>query len=435
MTKLKVDLTAEDRKTPAEGLSIESLRSILQDSHINLLVGAGASSPAFPPLGDTEELLTELSQNYQKNDQYERVRTSIQGQFFQKVLMPNTQLIRDPAKYARVIAAYRDLLRSLNKILLSRKNTILSKSLNIFTTNVDVMFEYALDQLRIDVNDGFTGRIDPTMDLTEYQILRLKQGLEQEYRSEIPVMNLYKIHGSCTWKHKTDDDSIHLDLSLQQLCEVQSKYEDAKPFMVFLTEEEEKCCKTNRDKLDNLFAKADGTKDKCSDETLAAFRDEYNQLSIVNPEKTKFATTVLNETYYELIRMFANELEKENSVLIVHGFSFRDEHFQRLVLRAARNNPTLIVLVFCYSRSACDDIRKLLTSEKIPNDNVKFIQPFKPVPDEDGNIPEEKKLNLERLFREYFNAVVPSGVSESATYIKVTGNTVDDSSNGKNHAQ
>ena len=84
--------------------------------------------------------------------------------------------------------------------------------------------------------------------------------------------------------------------------------------------------------------------------TVTAFIEAYEKLGIVNPDKQKFATTVLNETYYELIRRFANELEKENSVLFVHGFSFRDEHLRDVVVRAARSNPTLQVIVFCYSR-------------------------------------------------------------------------------------
>jgi hypothetical protein len=38
---------------------------------------------------------------------------------------------------------------------------------------------------------------------------------------------------------------------------------------------------------------------------------------IVNPSKKKFKDTVLNETHYDLLRIYNNELEKENSVLFV----------------------------------------------------------------------------------------------------------------------
>jgi len=38
---------------------------------------------------------------------------------------------------------------------------------------------------------------------------------------------------------------------------------------------------------------------------------------IVNPAKTKFEDTLLNQYYYDLLRIYSNELEKENSVLFV----------------------------------------------------------------------------------------------------------------------
>ena len=47
---------------------------------------------------------------------------------------------------------------------------------------------------------------------------------------------------------------------------------------------------------------------------------------IVNPTKEKFSDTLLNKNYYELLRIFSNELEKENTLLVVNGFSFNDEH-------------------------------------------------------------------------------------------------------------
>jgi hypothetical protein len=56
---------------------------------------------------------------------------------------------------------------------------------------------------------------------------------------------------------------------------------------------------------------------------------------IVNPSKKKFEDTVLNETHYDLLRIYNNELEKENGVLFVMGFSFADEHIRELTLRVA----------------------------------------------------------------------------------------------------
>jgi SIR2-like domain len=117
----------------------------------------------------------------------------------------------------------------------------------------------------------------------------------------------------------------------------------------------------------------------------------------VNPDKTKFATTVLNETYYELIRRFANELEKENSVLFVHGFSFRDEHLRDLVLRAARTNPTLQVVIFCYSRADRTAYAKLLPEDEVKNGNVLYVQPAEL---EDHS--SERSISLDILEADFF---------------------------------
>jgi hypothetical protein len=142
-------------------------------------------------------------------------------------------------------------------------------------------------------------------------------------------------------------------------------------------------------------------------EEVSTFVAEYDRLQIVNPEKTKFATTVLNETYYELIRRFANALERENSVLLVHGFSFRDEHLRSLVLRAAAANPTLQVIVFCYTRAAKHDYQDLMPDTKVPNGNILYILPKS---DEDSD-----RLDVDLMVSDWLEPLVRG--SGSATLL------------------
>jgi hypothetical protein len=40
------------------------------------------------------------------------------------------------------------------------------------------------------------------------------------------------------------------------------------------------------------------------------FKENYDKLMIVNPSKKKFEDTVLNETHYDLLRIYNNELEE-----------------------------------------------------------------------------------------------------------------------------
>ncbi|NLK37170.1 MAG: DUF87 domain-containing protein, partial [Epulopiscium sp.] len=79
------------------------------------------------------------------------------------------------------------------------------------------------------------------------------------------------------------------------------------------------------------------------------------QLQIVNPTKEKFDTTIMNIAYHELIRIFSNELEKENSVLLVYGFSFKDEHILEITKRSIVN-PTLQIYIFCYDDISAEEM-------------------------------------------------------------------------------
>src|SRR5690606_29146795 len=57
--------------------------------------------------------------------------------------------------------------------------------------------------------------------------------------------------------------------------------------------------------------------------------------------------TTRNVHYYELLRIYANHLERENSVLFVLGFSFADEHILKITQRVAKSNPTLLIYILC----------------------------------------------------------------------------------------
>lgn len=77
------------------------------------------------------------------------------------------------------------------------------------------------------------------------------------------------------------------------------------------------------------------------------------KFSIVLPRQEKFKDVVLDHTYYALLRLYANELDKENTLLIAEGFSFSDNHILGLTTEALRN-PTLKLVVFCYEKAELD---------------------------------------------------------------------------------
>lgn len=378
----------------SDGISPDRLRAIVQDSHLNFLIGAGTPSAFFGLLGNVEDALTEVSESDADDDVKTIVRASIQAYFFDSVLVPNLKVIERHPDAEEVLTSYAKFLRTLNRILLKRHSPILAKQANIFTTNVDMVFEMALELMGIDYSDGFSGKIRPRFDLGDFNTIRLRMASRFEQRSEVPVFNLVKIHGSAAWlqeKRKPEGSEIIFDHGLSLIAEVQTALDAARGDLIAIS-------KPSEVDADNLISTASSG---VTSPTIQAFTEAYDMLGIVNPDKRKFATTVLNETYYELIRRFANELEKENSALFVHGFSFRDEHLRDVVVRSARSNPTLQVIVFCFSGSDLADYRKLIADTDVKNSNILFVVPPEP---EDGAA--EVNASLDVVTGDYLAPIV-----------------------------
>lgn len=422
MTSVRINGTAQQPVPEAHPhrLAPERLRTVIESAHLNFLIGAGTSSPYFAALGNIEEALTQIADSQAPEAAKALVRASIQAYFFEQVLAPNRQIIAREASAETVLRSYALFVRTLNRILLRRRSTLLSKQVNIFTTNVDMLFEVAMEEVGIDYSDGFSGKIRPKFDLGDFSTLRFRTSSRYEHRFEVPVFNLFKIHGSAAWRQhervnrKTD---IYFDHRLSLVGEVGERLEAAKQHLisVLVDPQPEGQGPTIRP-IDDLIADAVqrlGGVEKEPRE-VEDFAAEYKRLGIVNPDKRKFASTVLNETYYELIRRLANELEKENSVLFVHGFSFRDEHLRDIVLRAARTNPTLQVIVFCYSRGGIQSYEQLLPDAEIKNGNIEFVTPAEPSEGE-----KERKISLDVLESDYFAPIVPDKIPDPGQQIEL----------------
>ena len=76
---------------------------------------------------------------------------------------------------------------------------------------------------------------------------------------------------------------------------------------------------------------------KVASEKVESFYNLYKNFPVVNPTKEKFSDTVFQQHYYQLLRMLSFELEKQDSVLVVFGFSFADEHILEIVRRSIVN--------------------------------------------------------------------------------------------------
>ena len=98
--------------------------------------------------------------------------------------------------------------------------------------------------------------------------------------------------------------------------------------------------------------------------------------------------------------MLSNELEKENTLLFIMGFSLSDEHIREIVLRAANSNPTLLIKVFAYDADAGKVISENLKrgNSSIRYNNVEIIRP------KDGEFFDFKTLN-EQIFNVILNTI------------------------------
>ncbi|MGH2509214.1 MAG: SIR2 family protein, partial [Ktedonobacteraceae bacterium] len=80
--------------------------------------------------------------------------------------------------------------------------------------------------------------------------------------------------------------------------------------------------------------------------------------AVVLPQAAKFRETLMDRTYYDLLRIYANSLDRENTVLITFGFSFGDEHIRDITMRALKN-PTLRLMIFAFNSAARDSFAKM----------------------------------------------------------------------------
>ena len=243
----------------------------------------------------------------------------------------------------------------------------MSKQVNIFTTNIDVFLERAIEQVGLEINDGFGKGFKPKYDLSNFKKSIFQKSLHFDNSSEIPVFNILKIHGSLTWKY--DGGNIYFDNSLEQVQKVKSATKI--DLINVVTKDSET---TKKDDLTSLISKLPTS---TIDETkFSSFLEEYDKLSIVNPTKGKFQQTVLDQKYYDLLRIYANELERENTLLFVMGFSFADEHIRDLTIRVANSNPTLMIYIFAYTTDARGELEKVLDIENnVKNKNIVIVSP------------------------------------------------------------
>ena len=406
-------------------MTLDKLKNIIQSSHINFLFGAGLSLPYLKALGNIETWLTECATI--ENESVRKItEDNLKITYVEGVMKPCLDAIsmhKKPEELEGVEAAYRDFLRIWNHIISRRGSTLLSKQVNIFTTNIDPLLEGVAEDLGIEFNNGFKGVMRPVFREEAFSTIVSKVSPLYQRTSELPTFNYLKMHGSVNWRHKENSAEIFYDGSLDVLkkavdCikEYPDQFQVIKRLQYELDKENEGKDDAQKrelqfDDLVNAVEDAVGKSqsvpveeslveeeipteslsiDSASSELMQSFREAYDELVMINPRKAKFRETVLDLHFYELMRLYANALEKPTTCLFAMGFSFADEHIAQLTRRAVASNPTLLVIVFAYDDTAKKAIDKCIGESN--NNNIIILSPekFKKAQDEEGKKAVEK---------------------------------------------
>lgn len=350
-------------------MTLEILRNFIQSSNLNFLYGSGISRPYLSTLGNIEKWLTKLVEDDSKEPYKEVIKASLYKAYCDGVILKNRYFYPDK-DFLETKSAYTDFFSVCNELMNKRNSQLLNKQINLFTTNIDLLAEETLEKSGIELNDGFRGKLKPAYSESNFQISLSKSSMQFHKQAEVPMFNLIKVHGAVNWKEQ--NETIQSDTILMYYVQ-QALDKIDKDYFVELQ---------NADKKEKTFDEVKTEADEIAlilpDDAYKEFFEAYNKIVMINPTKEKFKTSVLDYHFYELMRIYSNALERENSILFVMGFSFADEHIAQITKRAADTNPTLQVVVFAYSDEDEEGYKKNLQIEHgCSNNNILILTPTK----------------------------------------------------------
>ena len=386
-------------------LSSDQFLKDIQGKNLNLLIGAGASVGLVNTL-DLSQLGESFEDLYSDKQLTSQQRAALDLIWFkswiQDTLITKEKIDEISAKKSDGRKTFENYKRFVNNLgnFLNREGYDKPKRANIFTTNYDSLFELAFDEVAQDqrmiyFNDGSRGFLNRYISTENFNLNISHSAMSDNFQRSIPTINLLKIHGSITWD--LEDQRIKATINNDIFKEVIIAADevinniDLKDFSIIdklffhkkkLSDAEEKdslqslkseLSMFNEYSQDDFFANLNETPSP----KLLKFEKDYHKLQVVNPTKDKFRETVFQQNYYQLLRMLSFELEKRDSVLIVFGFSFADEHILEIVRRSIIN-PYLKVYVICYNENSRRDLENKLGN--VGPNKIEFI-PYRDVHD------------------------------------------------------
>ncbi|MFG6591147.1 SIR2 family protein [Sulfitobacter sp. 1A12157] len=307
------------------------LERYIQSAHLNFLFGSGASMPAIELAGAVEQEIDQHLAASEHEEANKKALIFIEELEYQNGFLPTGYTEGDDTD--TTLQNYLRFLNSIDRILFERKNILLPRQANVFTTNYDEFFEVAASHLpTLVLNDGFNRRIgnagfEYAPELFFDRVYR--SGAVYQHQSEVPTVNLIKVHGSISWKRQADEKIKLGQAEKVELTTVQ---------------------KNNPQDV----------------------KDALSKRAVILPNMRKFESTLLDRVYFDLLRLYTNAMEMENALLFVFGFSFADEHILDITRRALRN-PTAKVVIFAFNQSGAANFEAKFSAHR----NVLIIKPKK----------------------------------------------------------
>ncbi|UWQ73613.1 SIR2 family protein [Leisingera sp. M658] len=342
-------------------------RNDIYDKNLNFLIGSGASVGLLPTLelkirksgSSSSHTLETLATQFESDKD---IMCLIFSYYVENVIAPAAKF-----DISSLSNSQKDVLRNYIRFL-EAILTLLNKKggaprANIFTTNYDGLIAHCAEHMirsgKYDfiLNDGSVGFVKKTLQARAFNRYTKDQGTFDRHEISVPQINLLQPHGSVYWYKDGENIEVSYDLKRSS-----ARADNVPSWM----------------DTDFETLLGDGSKDDSDinpidfvvdEEVRDDFWRNYQALPVVNPTKWKFHETVFEEHYYQSLRALSYELERPNSVFIVFGFSFADEHILNLVKRSL-SNPTLKVFVCCYS----DGLKATLEEKFRGFDNVEFIR-------------------------------------------------------------
>lgn len=181
----------------------------------------------------------------------------------------------------------------LRTLLAARKRS--QSRLKLFTLNYDTLFEQSAETINATIIDGFSFTRKPVFNGANFDldiVRREKSRIFHQENFEEKVFHLYKLHGSLDWEASNDQ--------------------------------------------------------------IVRLQDFAEKPLIIPPSAHKFEQSY-EMPFFEMMSRFQQILRKENTVLLVIGYSFGDAHVNRVILEALNSNLNFEVVVVSPTVNLLDD--------------------------------------------------------------------------------